>query len=251
MLDHDDNALILLLAGGAGCSLDSSPGENWVERSGGLPQYICKIAKAVMGSGKSKSSAIAIAISRTKKWAAGGDGVDADTKAKAAKAVAEWTALKAKNKAKQVVKASREDGTEYLMLCGIGSFNTDMVRRAWDDSERSRRNAAREQRAAELGIHSHDIDSPVPYSYIKEMWTDYLIVSIENYGTSDVLARVPYSVSGNVVVFGPATEVEQQYVEVENTMTLSAAELALLSNDLKVSASKQSHLEVLANLLKK
>lgn len=106
-LTHEDNDMIVRLASGAGCSLDSSPGKNWVEKSGGLPNYICKIAKGVMRSGKSKSSAIAIAVSRVKAWAAGGDDVDADTRAKAAKAVAEWTALKAKNKSKKVVKASQ------------------------------------------------------------------------------------------------------------------------------------------------
>ena len=43
------------------------------------------------------SRAIATAISRCKVWAAGGDGVKPDTQAKAAKAIAEWEALKAKS----------------------------------------------------------------------------------------------------------------------------------------------------------
>jgi hypothetical protein len=82
----------------AGCSLDEHPGKsNWVEKGGGLPQYICEIARAIKRSGKTTSQAIAIAVGRVKKWAATGEG---DTKAKAAAAVAEWEKLKGKAHAK-------------------------------------------------------------------------------------------------------------------------------------------------------
>lgn len=81
--------------------LDRSPKENWVEAAGGLPKYIERIAHALHTErGMPISRAIAVAINRVKMWAAGGENVDADTRAKAAKAVAEWQALKAKNKAK-------------------------------------------------------------------------------------------------------------------------------------------------------
>ena len=166
MLDHDDTELVVFLAG---CSLNTSPGKNWVEKSGGLPNYICRIARAVMRSGKPKGMAIAIAVSRVKKWAAGAGDVDADTRAKAAKAVAQWTALKAKNKAKKVVKASREDGSEYIMFSGIGSFNTDMVREAWDSLQREIRAHHRaEARAACIDMESEEYE-PAPYSYVKEL----------------------------------------------------------------------------------
>lgn len=81
-----------------GCSLDMHPGgSNWVEKNGGLPNYICEIAKSILeGGGKTVSQAIAIAVSRVKVWAAGGDGVKPDTRAKAAAAVAEWQKLKGK-----------------------------------------------------------------------------------------------------------------------------------------------------------
>ncbi len=36
MVDKTDIELVVQLAG---CSLDESPGKNWVERSGGLPEY--------------------------------------------------------------------------------------------------------------------------------------------------------------------------------------------------------------------
>lgn len=80
----------------AGCTLNEKPGKNWVESEGGLPAYICEIARAIKRSGKTTQQAIAIAVSRVKRWAAGDDNVDADTRAKAAKAVAQWEKLKAK-----------------------------------------------------------------------------------------------------------------------------------------------------------
>ena len=104
-MDRSDTELLVLLAAAGPCSLDTSPKKNWVERSGGLPNYICHIAKGVMKSGKSRSQAIAIAVSRVKKWAAGGDDVDADTRAKAAAAVLAWEKLKAKNKARMAKNA--------------------------------------------------------------------------------------------------------------------------------------------------
>lgn len=100
-IDTDDFDLIVNLAG---CSLDRSPGKNWVEGAGGLPEYICEIARAIHRGGKSIQNSIQIAISRVKRWAAGLDDVNADTRAKAATAVAQWEALKAKNKAKKVAK---------------------------------------------------------------------------------------------------------------------------------------------------
>lgn len=218
MTTSDDNALIVFLAGAGGCSLDSSPKTNWVERSGGLPNYICKIAKAVMRSGKSKSSAIAIAVSRTKTWAAGGGGVDADTKAKAAKALAEWNALKAKNKAKKIVKATREDGSDYLQLSNIPSFNMDMIRRAYNQMQQQMRKAYADQAKAE-GREVKYADE-LPYTYIRELWTDYVIVEIEGDDERrQGLAKVPYEVNGSQVTFGVPVEVKQEYVEVEEELT--------------------------------
>lgn len=98
MADKDDYELIIALASSA--SLDRSPNKNWVENAGELPKYVRELARGIERSGKTLSQAIAIAISRIKKWAAGGDNVNPDTRAKAIKALAEWEALKAKNKAK-------------------------------------------------------------------------------------------------------------------------------------------------------
>lgn len=87
--------------------LNWSPRKNWVETEGGLPRYIEKVALGIMkGTGMPRERAIPIAISRIKVWATG-KGVNADTQAKAIKALAEWEKLKvkaaarrAKNKAK-------------------------------------------------------------------------------------------------------------------------------------------------------
>ena len=91
---------------GSSASLDRSPRKNWVENSGELPPYVREIARSIEKTGKTLSQAIAIAISRIKVWAAGGGNVSAKTQAKAAKALAAWESLKAKNKARSTVKAT-------------------------------------------------------------------------------------------------------------------------------------------------
>lgn len=111
--DHD------LIVAFAGCSLDESPGKNWVEGVGGLPNYICEVARAIKRSGKSTSQAIAIAVSRIKKWASG-VGVDKDTQAKAAKALAEWEEKKAKSHAKS-------DGKK-IAASNLDVSDTDLLR---------------------------------------------------------------------------------------------------------------------------
>ena len=53
-------------------NLDRSPRSNWVERTGGLPDYIERIAKHLHAQGMSISHAIATAVNTVKRWAAGG-----------------------------------------------------------------------------------------------------------------------------------------------------------------------------------
>ena len=73
--------------------------DNWVDEVGGLPRYIRRIAKDLMQErGMTKSRAIATAISRVKVWAA--TSKHADVRAKAAAAVAEWEAKRARAHAK-------------------------------------------------------------------------------------------------------------------------------------------------------
>lgn len=99
-LSSEDYDLIVVFAG---CSLDEKPGSNWVEKSGHLPDFICRVARAIKRGGKTTSEAIAIAVSRMKVWASG-KGVDKDTQAKAAAALAEWEKLRAKSHAKTAAK---------------------------------------------------------------------------------------------------------------------------------------------------
>lgn len=84
--------------------LERAPGknDNWVESSGGLPDYIERVAKHIhYEGGKSISQAISMAISQCRKWAAQG-------KAKAIQAIAQWEKLKATNRAKSAVKMSAD-----------------------------------------------------------------------------------------------------------------------------------------------
>lgn len=86
-------------------TLDRHPeSSNWVEKAGGLPDYIERIAKHINSTTKSISTSIASAINTVKRWAAGGTVlehggalVSKDTQAKAAAALAQWEAMKAKS----------------------------------------------------------------------------------------------------------------------------------------------------------
>ena len=86
--------------------LNWSPRKNWIEIvNGDLPKFITDVAIGIMkGTGYPRERAIPIAISRIKVWARGGGGVNADTVAKAAAALAAWEALKAKAAARRARK---------------------------------------------------------------------------------------------------------------------------------------------------
>lgn len=229
-MDTDDKNLLIFLAGDLSTTAAK---DNWVDHAGKLPAYITKIAKGVKKSGKSTSQAIAIAISQIKRWAAGGGDVDADTKAKAVKAVAQWEALKAKNKANKLIKASHQDDSQYLMLTNLGSFNTEMIRTAWNSLQEAKRNAYRVQ-ARLRGTDRYEMDeSPIPYTYIRELWTDYILVEEEGGGRTPTLSKVPYTVDGATVSFGESVTVRIAYVEVEDAEAdddeLSPVEITLLN----------------------
>ena len=223
IFDRDD---INLFVSFAGCSLNEKPGHNWVEDSpGGLPDYICRIAKAIKRTGKTTSQAIAIAVSRVKKWAAGADDVDADTRAKAAKAVAQWEALKAGNKARTVAKAgtghqkmgdknrvTATTGTaDILCLTNTGSFNVGTVRTAFATQTREAR------RAWTRANPNANYDDGPPYFTIREMWTDYLIVAADH-GDDAPLFKVGYTVDkDNTVTFADPIQVTVTYVVVKDS----------------------------------
>lgn len=117
MFDETDQALTLFLAG---CTLARKPGKNnWVEEDAvnGLPEYICRIARAINRDDPSKSisQVIAIAVNRVKVWARGGGGVTAKTRTKAAAAVAQWEKKKAAAKLDNKVKASHLIDSDSLV----------------------------------------------------------------------------------------------------------------------------------------
>lgn len=226
-LDNEDFDLVRLTMvelTTSSASLDRSPKKNWVENSGNLPPYVRKLARAIEKDGHDLSSAISIAIGRIKNWAKGGDGVDADTVAKSAKALAQWEALKAKNAAKKVAKLSREDGSEYLQLTNTTTFNTEVVRRSWDAVTREKRLAFRK---ANPGLDAYEA---VPYSYIRELWTTYIIVEVEGgIPRGSTYVKIPYTVSkGNDVTFGEPTPVEQVWKDEKGD--LSKTERTLLKD---------------------
>lgn len=71
--------------------------QNWVDKAGGLPKYIRMVAHALIRKGATKARAIATAVATMKRWAANvGGKVSEKVQAAAAKAIAEWEAMKAK-----------------------------------------------------------------------------------------------------------------------------------------------------------
>lgn len=89
-------------------NLERVPGkQNWVDKAGGLPSFIERIAKHLhYEKGYEIGRAIAVAVNTCRRWAAGGTvtehgsshGVSAETRAKAVAALASWEAKKARGK---------------------------------------------------------------------------------------------------------------------------------------------------------
>lgn len=102
--------------------LVNKPGKtNWVERSGGLPSFIKRIAKHLVSErGYNESRAIATAVSQCKKVCATGrtfggqQSVSPAARQRYCKAAAEWEAKRAKNAAKGAAKDLAEDDIASL-----------------------------------------------------------------------------------------------------------------------------------------
>lgn len=215
-------------------SLAEKPGKNnWIEKTSdeGLPDYISRIAKALIRGGKSKSTAIAIAISRVKAWAAGGDNVDADTRAKAAAALAAWEKLKASNKARMSSKKiamSNSFGkleqviSPYELLSLSVSYSMDSIRSQFSAK-------VSEARRSRRSVTSEYVSDPMDYLYVKEVWTDYLIVC-GDHGDSAKKYRVDYSVDKNgMATFGSPVEVKVKYVTIKDLASSEGDEYASLT----------------------
>lgn len=209
LTDSDRDHIIYL----AKCTLAKVPGkQNWLEEDavGGLPDYICRIARAILRTkGHTVSQAIAIAVGRVKTWASGGGGVTAKTRGIAAKALAEWEEKKKAAKLNNKVKASN------ITLLFALSYNIDDVRRQYNGSD-----------SKALGTSD--------YSWIREMWSDYLIVEKEKPNSPAVVVKVPYTVDATgKAEFGDEVPVKQTYVELsapelQTSLTDAQLEKALL-----------------------
>lgn len=210
-----------LIASFAASSLDRSPRKNWVERAGGLPGYIRRIAEDIhQERGKTISQAIAIAVSRVKKWATG-VGASKDTQAKAAKALAEWEKLKGKSHAKAAANKVAASRTDDEVLC-LTDYNMDDIRSAFN----SRTNQLRKDWRQANPHASYDDPSAPPYLYVKEVWNTFLIVHTE-YGRDADLYKVPYTVDDSgEVSFGDSIEVRTEYVAVDPESDLGDTEPA-------------------------
>lgn len=156
-------------------------------------------------------------------WATG-KGVDKDTQAKAAAAVAEWEKLRAKSHAKSAAKktAKMSAGRDGEILCLANtSFNTDLVRKAWAAT-------AGQWEAGNSTLA--DDDGPVPdarvwaSAYIRELWTDFIIVE----ASDGDLYKVHYEVGdpdsdGDIdVSFDDPVPVKVDYVEMSTTDMVGA-----------------------------
>lgn len=104
-LDFDDDDEDDEEEKGSRASLDRSPRKNWVEMTGELPGYVREIARSIhQKRGMPLDRAIATAIAQVKRWCSGRGDVNADTRAKACAAVAEWEALKVRNRARMAAR---------------------------------------------------------------------------------------------------------------------------------------------------
>jgi HK97 family phage prohead protease len=207
-IDDDDVALVNLLredaeAAGAGtkgssASLNESPKKNWVENAGDLPRYIREIARSIREKrGLPLSQAIPIAIAQIKKWAAGGDNVKADTRAKAAKALAEWEALKAKNRAR-MAKPGKKTASGYDPAVETGeTAGTKAVQRTVEVKEYPYVAGSHEERREALRAAldekfkpqrvSHEGSDTRPADVWVEMvatFDDHVIVRVHDWGES-------------------------------------------------------------------
>ena len=75
--------------------LNLSPKNNWVDKRGGLPEYIRIVRNGLMKEGHPEGMATALAVASMKKWAHGGGGVSKKVQVAAAAALAQWEAMKA------------------------------------------------------------------------------------------------------------------------------------------------------------
>lgn len=225
--DFDPTSEDLLLL--AGCSLAKTPGkkDNWIEAVGGeLPEYICVVARAIGRGGRSTSNAIEIAIGRIKKWAAGVGNVTAKTQAKAAAAVAQWEALKARAGGGRAKMSRGEISLENaLMLCGP-SFEMESAKDAFK---------------AMTEDWDLDNDGDSDKIHVCEVWSRHLVVSLP--ANPPRLFVVPFEFEDGEFEFKEPIEVTKTYQSLEDGADIDDMELERLCDEIEEEDSVEGDFE--------
>jgi hypothetical protein len=97
------------------------------------------------------------------------------------------------------------------------SYNTDLIRQAWDTQTRKRKETARAANAGQLSYDDRVATDPIAYSYVDQLWTDHIIVRLSDDCRVGSYLRVPYTVNppaagSDDVVFGTPEKVREVFV---------------------------------------
>jgi hypothetical protein len=114
-------------------------------------------------------------------------------------------------------------------------YNTELVRSAWSAVQRLRRaarNTARQAAATLDYAEDAPIEDPLCYAYIEELWTDHVIVRLDN----NSYLRIPYTVeapgtTADNVKFGTPEAVRQAYVAASASRKDALSALLALSQE--------------------
>lgn len=117
----------------------------------------------------------------------------------------------------------------------MASINLDEVRRAFNNHDQARRDAARKKRGETMDPYSTEpVPEMPPYRYIREMWSDFLIVESEGRKRGGSLHKVPFEVGEKgSIKFGPEKAVKIEYVELS-----ASAELLWQSPEFRLRKSR-------------
>lgn len=91
------------------------------------------------------------------------------------------------------------------------SYNTDLIRQAWDDFTRSRKDTSKDL------TYERKASDPIAYSYVDQLWSDHIIVRLDDTSRMGCYLRVPYTVNAPAagvadVVFGTPEKVREVFV---------------------------------------
>lgn len=128
-----------------------------------------------------------MAIGRIKVWAAGGGNVKADTRAKAAKAVAQWEKMKLSSH--RLASFDDDTGDVLILSASMPSFSMDAVRAQYQ--------AMVDEEYRGMLSSGDAVDFPTG-NWVKEVWSDFLVIQ----GQGGELFKVPFTVEDGTFEFG-------------------------------------------------